>query len=293
MSVAFSMAVLDEAVEPVPEMTEVVKGQKRRMKRNNGSRPDHLRLYATTEGSALNPQLQMRSRLVHDGYSEAEVDSALEEMWEQNLQYDDFAEVLAYLRSRNAVKDQSDSLHPFPPEEETKTASTAESTSTSTNDRQSSNGDVNGMECGETEGAIESTLFANDAERLRLTRQRKSTHPLNMFSKLDLVADYENLADAAFAVSEWVAKAADRDEVCAPFFSLSSVYTCLYKCIPGWDTFGFLGWLLFGFCLSDLYASFGTVTFMSASLMLSLPPTPVCSSLIPFSISKLTSVAFL
>jgi len=214
MSASSSIAAQSDGEVPVRQGSALVKGQRRRMEKH--ASPSNLLVRFSKQTTMLNPHAQLRLRLVDQGYNEAEVDRAMEEMWERDLPYDDYNEVLSFIRARNALKDSH--VQHYPPEEETKTASTAESTSTSTpststaDDRQRTDGSAD--EGDETEDAIDLEGFVDDADAFHLTRQRKSgVHPLNMSSKLDLVADYENLADAAFALSEWVAKAADRDEV--------------------------------------------------------------------------------
>lgn len=235
MSVAFSMAALSDNGDLVVQQgNDTGKGQKRRMGKNASLSNQRISSgVIASQPSTLNPHAQLRLQLVGEGIEEADIDRALEEMWERELPYDDFNAVMSFIRSRNAVKEQpeehSESIQQ--PEEETKTASTAESTSTSTDerDRSSNVGVTKNMHTNETNSTTDSTGYAENSEERQLSRQRKASpvHPINMSSKLDLVADYENLADAAFALSEWVAKAADREEVCAPFFGFLYVNTCV------------------------------------------------------------------
>jgi len=201
------------------------KGQKRRIGKN--AAPNNITITSgsgsnnSAQPSTLNPHAQLRLRLIDEGIDEPEIDRALEEMWERELPYDDFNAVLSFIHCRNAVKEQTDSEQHseqhFPPEEETKTASTVESTSTSRDEREHQRIDgviKNDTNTDETNSATDSTGYAYPESSKERQIQRKATvHPINMSSKLDLVADYENLADAAFALSEWVAKAADREEI--------------------------------------------------------------------------------
>lgn len=226
MSVAFSLAEVAGDEAPEQRGSALGKGQKRKMNKN--TLPANPQLVETSEQSTLNPHAQLRQRLVKEGYSEDEVDRSMEEMWERNLHYDDFNEVLSFLRARNADKDQSEAP---PSEEETKTASTAESASTATNNDRRHRADDSVDESEKSEGAIDIAGFVDDAHAPGPTRHRnRGVHPLNMSSKLDLVADYENLADAAFALSEWVAKAADRDEVCS-FIYWGFIYVLMSVCV--------------------------------------------------------------
>jgi hypothetical protein len=244
MSVAYSLAALSNDGDPVNQGHEMGKAQKRRIGRSaisissstsistsNNSHSGSARSSSVSQPSTLNPHAQLRLRLIDEGIEETEIDRALEEMWERELPYDDFNAVMSFIHSRNAVKEQSDSIQQCPPEEETKTASTSESTSTSTDERQGNDGVDKDMNTDETNSATDSTGYAENSEARQLSRQRKApVHPINMSSKLDLVADYENLADAAFALSEWVAKAADREEVCcAIFLGFICVFVCVYR----------------------------------------------------------------
>jgi hypothetical protein len=241
MSVAYSLAALSNDRDPVHHQGhEMGKAQKRRIGKNaisishnktNNMNGVSIISSSNSAPSTLNPHAQLRLRLIDEGIEETDIDRALEEMWERELLYDDFNAVMSFIHSRNAVKEQTDSIQQCPPEEETKTASTAESTSTSTDERQGNDGVDKDMNTDETNSATDSTGYAENSEAHQLSRQRKATvHPINMSSKLDLVADYENLADAAFALSEWVAKAADREEVCcAIFLGFICVYVCGYR----------------------------------------------------------------
>lgn len=206
MSVAFRATKVDEGMSP---NRADIHDTKDTLYRENTTRSPNNSL----EESRLNPHAKLRIQLIKEGICEKEIDSALEAMWERELPYDDFTAVMNFIHGRNAVKEQSDSIRTakqYPPEEETKTTSTAESTSTSTNEREIGNGDIQTI--AKSEQTVNQTRFLKSENILE---QRKSAlYPLNISSKLDLVADYENLADAAFALSEWVAKAADRDQVC-------------------------------------------------------------------------------
>ena len=50
-------------------------------------------------------------------------------------------------------------------------------------------------------------------------------YPMSIIAKLEVVAGSENLSDAAFALTEWVIKAAKPDEVGALYFIISSSYS--------------------------------------------------------------------
>jgi len=205
MTTAFRAAALDGDMSLMVE-----KSSHRSLKRKNR----HMKVVndstlKVNEQNRLNPHMKLRIRLIKEGFSEVEIDSALEAMWEKELQYDDFNEVVSYIHSCAAIKGQIDSEQQYPPEEETKTASTAESTSTSTNERQTSHTNMRNIECDESNLEVGSPQESERAMRKRQSAQ----NCLNISCKLDLVADYENLSDAAFALSEWVSKSADRDQI--------------------------------------------------------------------------------
>lgn len=243
-----SMAVLAENHNLAEDASESSSNQRQVLKI---ATPSKHRV--VTPQSTLNPHLQLRIRLIQEGFSEVDIDRSLEEMWEQDLRYDDFNAVASFIRSRDVVKGSSHTLHPT--EEETKTASTAESTTTSKGENQSDGGELNVVKCDKTEDAIDSMGYSVDSDAIQVIRQRKSpAQPLNMSSKLDLVADYENLADSAFALSEWVAKAADRDEVCILFFSYIFIRVWIYFS-ASWDNVIGLFWSLSKYSFSALYTS--------------------------------------
>ena len=185
---------------------------------------------ASHSAERLDPQTQLRQTLINEGFAERDIDGALGKMWDRQLPYDDCNAVRDFLREENVdgfVKGQC------PPEEETKTTSTADSTSGTTTNP-SDRDDENRPPSTESEANAErQSLGSAKDNRTKDDSQQKPKksigHSLDIASKLELVADYENLTDAAFALSEWVAKAADAAEVRAPFFfTLVYMSSCPY-----------------------------------------------------------------
>ena len=195
------------------------------------------------ERNALNPQVQLRNSLLKQGFTAEQIDDAIEEMWEMDLQIDDMSQVMKYLDSKSnktsPIQVQVQQLDDEPmavaststtaglekdTQEETKTFSTAETTS-----HNGSGGDVT-YDDSKYEEEPQQLLEPRAALSVQLTttnaRHKAATPPLDIASKLDLVADYENLTDAAFALSEWISQAADTEEVGfvlrAPLIVLSS-----------------------------------------------------------------------
>mmetsp|Transcript_21229 Transcript_21229/g.24220 ORF Transcript_21229/g.24220 Transcript_21229/m.24220 type:complete len:843 (+) Transcript_21229:80-2608(+) len=199
MTTAYRAAAFDGEMNIMSEQSS-----HRSLKRR--SHHEKLGKECASKENRLNPHMKLRIRLIKEGFTELEIDKALEEMWEKELRYDDYNKVVSYINSCAAIKGQSDSERRYPPEEETKTASTAESTSTSTDQQLNCHRNI---ECHESDLKVESVQNSEQVIR----RRQSAQNCLNISCKLDLVADYENLADAAFALSEWISKAADRDQI--------------------------------------------------------------------------------
>lgn len=164
----------------------------------------------------------LRDRLIEtDGFEVTRVDQAMEDMWEKGMPFDEYNAVITYLqngdycgtiRSGNSVtvasvstktedetaqsqrsgdltnSDAGDSLHPTEIREET--IATA-----ATGDVEEDEDDI----CEEEEEA--STNVSSPAP------------PPTMAEKLDFVANNENLADAVYALTQWVQRAAEEEDI--------------------------------------------------------------------------------
>jgi len=165
------------------------------------------------------PQEILRSRLIEgDAYEASLVDQAMEEMWEKGMPYDEYDSVVNYLNGGVCGT----------------TASTASnsiiSVSTKTED---CNEEVEIMETQNgafglvmSEMGQDTTVVAtansdvddtqeendNDGEK-SVESAPKPAPSVSMMTKLDLVAGFENLTDAIFALTQWVKQAANEEEV--------------------------------------------------------------------------------
>jgi hypothetical protein len=144
----------------------------------------------------LNPQSVLRNRLAQEGFSTNQVDQAMEEMWDKGLAYDEFDAVLMYLKGET----------PRNNEKEENTADKKQSIESNV-----VNG-VNGVNGGGTKVAGKPTQETpkTTAEKAKVI---KPAPPMTMEQKLETVANFENLTDAIFALTEWINKAAKPRDV--------------------------------------------------------------------------------
>ena len=112
----------------------------------------------------------------------------MEEMWNKKLAYDEFDAVLLYMKTGGKT---IESISPV------------EITETGNKQR------TNGIHVVGT-----STMKAQKVEATSIQQQlEQSAASMTMASKLEMVATFENLSDAIFAMTEWIIKAAKPHEV--------------------------------------------------------------------------------
>ena len=144
----------------------------------------------------MNPHSVLRNRLVAEGFSVAQVDQAMEEMWDKNLVYDDFQTVLAYLNSEKAGLNDDESK-----------------------------GTTTGGEASEKKDELDSKTSVGPASvkkaeqdtveptALEKAKSIKAAPTMTLEQRLETVSNFENLTDAIFALTEWINKAAKPREV--------------------------------------------------------------------------------
>lgn len=145
----------------------------------------------------MNPHAILRNSLVAAGFSGADVDRAMNEMWDKGLPYDEFDAVVKYLKGEK---------------EETKEEQSKGADKPETNDTAVTPPAKNGS--------------AKDPPRENVPTEDKppvkSAPPMTMEQKLETVANFENLTDATFALTEWISKVAkprDVSRICPCFRS--------------------------------------------------------------------------
>jgi hypothetical protein len=155
--------------------------------------------------SPMNPHSVLRNRLVGEGFSVAQVDQAMEEMWDKNLVYDDFQTVLAYLKSEKTGPKDDES-------EGTNTGGIASEKKDEIDSKKS-------VGTASVEKAEQDTLEPTTVEK---AKSIKPAPTMTLEQRLETVSNFENLTDAIFALTEWINKAAKPREV-----SVSCVHVVL------------------------------------------------------------------
>jgi len=144
---------------------------------------------AAAAASKMNPHDILRNRIMAEGFSARQVDRAMEEMWDKNLAYDEYDAVFKYLKGEKDEKKE-------------KTSSSPSSVHREVGDTATATGD--GVE--EDEDEVE-------PEEAPAKAASKASPPMSMEQRLEMVASFENMTDAIFALTEWVSKAAKPQDV--------------------------------------------------------------------------------
>jgi hypothetical protein len=191
----------------------------------------------------IKPPVEIRAKLVAEGFTTTQVANAVDEMRARKKAFDEINSVRSFLRSQDGIEKGHHELGSpnisdhFPPEEENTAsteASTADARAQETLDNEHEDVTIDKGTHNE-----DSSFDDHMASSIAQSRQSRSLHPqpLDISSRLDLVADFENLLDAAFALSEWVTREAKETEVrantsyyllCATGFYEHKISSCLY-----------------------------------------------------------------
>ncbi len=192
---------------------------------------------STSESHISTPQEVLRRRLIEkDGYEAAQIDQAMEEMWERGMQFDEYESVVCYLQSgytqmlceaatASTTSTSGLSISMTTEEEEVDLASQSHNETFSL--EESIEKDEGVATTVASNGGIPTVIEDKDCEREKdheeeakdqqqqATEEEYIEEPTRptMATKLDTVASFENLTDAIFALTQWVKKAASDEEV--------------------------------------------------------------------------------
>lgn len=183
---------------------------------------------------SLNPYDKLRANLVALGLQLKDIDQALEEMWNLQLQYDEVDAVLNFIHEKDTVKARAVTSTSDQVSSVTKESIVAVINPLSTNIQQDPTPSIencvdsvcykDGMEeisdLALSQGASASLRKiipeAHDDRVIKTVSNINSlsvSRPLSMTSKLDLVANHDDLSDSVVALTEWVVKAAKFSKV--------------------------------------------------------------------------------
>jgi len=200
--------------------TTLSKSQKKRLKRN-ASKAKRL-----TEGSSgppssgsskkkqqeqqrqdpLNPHAKLRQDLLSLGYSVEEIDPGMEEMWNLGMQYDELEVVVSYLEKKREQWEKEVNLHSESVEEEDKPLITEEPEVVE--EEETSSYSPNVVDDEEEQQQPQGEGASDD-----IPQESEPEQTMDLSSRLDVVANFENLQDSLFALSEWVNKAANPSQL--------------------------------------------------------------------------------
>lgn len=197
---------------------------------NNNSVREPAVATTTSLGAKLNPIDSLRMELANRGYRFPEIEAAMSEMWDMNLPYDSFDDVLAFLKGKTPSTNQAatnnrmmDTTTCGPGSNNKEVAAV---THDSTTDSVTAPTTASYESMSPTLPKDQDVTFEDDlhpsteaasplADRIKTNSSIKRALPhLDLVTKLQLVADYENLHDAIFAITQW-ASHAKPNEVCS------------------------------------------------------------------------------
>lgn len=214
------------------EQQPMSKSQKKRLKRNKSKQRAEASDQVASASSSpkqeqlqqqqqpqdpLNPHAKLRHDLLSLGYSVEEIDNGMEEMWNHGMQYDELEAVTSFLEDKRelwanevnvqASVDADDAI--VSTEEEKESAAVSEVRKEEDLSACAPNAEEEklGNQPDETPEDEEVTEDPDDETETEVVPA------MDLISKLEVVADFENLQDALFAISEWVNKAAKPDEL--------------------------------------------------------------------------------
>eukprot|EP00586_Coscinodiscus_wailesii_P009575 CAMPEP_0172503552 /NCGR_PEP_ID=MMETSP1066-20121228/170362_1 /TAXON_ID=671091 /ORGANISM="Coscinodiscus wailesii, Strain CCMP2513" /LENGTH=874 /DNA_ID=CAMNT_0013279345 /DNA_START=92 /DNA_END=2716 /DNA_ORIENTATION=- len=191
---------------------------------------------------SLNPHMKLRHDLQLRGYGSDEIEHALEEMWDLGLEYDSFDAALVYLEGKKAQREAelaaaADAAAAAEVIESVGVVKVDVVAVESVEEDVSDAGVVVRVESVEEEGGdvVDEAMeeVGGDAD---VEESVDPPPPVDLASKLNVVAQFENLHDGVFALSEWVTKAAkphEMLELCTipANSSLPPLYTLIRRCI--------------------------------------------------------------
>ena len=250
-------------IESTAASSALSKSKKKRMKRDKAKQrkedqvvePEH-----TIRDDGLNTHDKLRSELVKLGFELADVDKAMEDMWNQQLDYTDFDAVLGFIENAGinsgSSGNSSGSVNgngigigigieekELDPPAAPDTVVTVESFSSPSSPSCSGKGPPDATEepvemaavVSEPVAvtvAVETVVVAVEPIEIESSRPEESADvdvdvdvdveerkmkprvkPFELSSKLDIVANSENLTDGIIALTEWVVKAATPPQV--------------------------------------------------------------------------------
>lgn len=164
--------------------------------------------------ASLNPHEKLCHDLGQHGYTPLEIENALEEMWNLDMQYDDFQAALAFLESKKAQK-EADAEREMIAQA---VAVTIENRETSeVEDKAEEESALSESSVVEAESNTENSSAPAPAVPPSVSgsesKSQTKSQSMDLSSKLNLVANFEVLSDAIIALSEWVTKAATLNQL--------------------------------------------------------------------------------
>jgi hypothetical protein len=181
-------------VTNAPSAARSRRNRKKKSKSKKDDAQKEVQQLRDIEDSKMNSHVKLRNGLQSEGFSTAQIDKAMEKMWNNDLAYDKYDAVLEYLKSGGKEKSSGGV-------EETKET-----------EDEPQNGNGNTVKPDLVEGNSRTKEEPSKTKPVP-KKPSKPAAPTTMATKLDMVAGFEYLSDAIFAMTEWIIKAAKPHEV--------------------------------------------------------------------------------
>jgi hypothetical protein len=174
-------------------VVEGAKKKRNRKKKTKTGPKEEEQVVVKESQNALNPAVLLRRQLIEkEGFDEGQIDKAMEEMWDQQLPYDEYESVLKYLKSGASALAQAQAQAAPSQAPRPKAAAIVKEVAPAPADP---------------------TPELESEEEEEDSGVEEPQPQISMASKLDMVAGFENFTDGAFALTEWVSKVAKPHEV--------------------------------------------------------------------------------
>lgn len=164
------------------------------------------------EFSRMNNHGKLRKDLMEQGFSAKQIDAAMDEMWNQNMPYDEYEQVYKYLKENGGNGNGSGSGKKKKKSELNKKKMIAEKEDDD-GVEESKEVDAADLTPSQVIQKPPSPSKKQPSSNGKSSNNKPKTSLNSMAARLDLVAGFDNLADAIFAMTEWIIKAAKPNDV--------------------------------------------------------------------------------
>ena len=165
------------------------------------------------EFSKMNNHGKLRKDLMAQGFSAAQIDTAMDEMWDQNMPYDEYEQVYKYLKEGRKKPESSNGVS-TPTRPKPTVQKITENNDNDVDETKEGEKDVPKSFAPLTPSqVVVSNKSTPTPTPTKTTSSPKRANLNSMAARLDMVAGFDDLADAIFAMTKWIIQAAKPKDV--------------------------------------------------------------------------------